>query len=184
MVTALGLTSIVMSVVAVSATSENNSLPAGNEGFFNAQGDDEKLQGPAPPNAVTSNYLFVAGSAFTPRTSAQTVTYPGVGCTYSNAPLTTSVHLPSGASVNGVRIYYYNLGQNDSLGMFFTQYNGIGGSQDLVVGTTTLKSGYASEYFAKSGEAVIDNLNQSYVLTGSMQPNLRLCGMRVFYDLP
>src|SRR5690554_2550112 len=77
--------------------------------------------------APGSNSLFIAGSAFTPRTSAQTVTYPGAGCSYSDKAMTTSVNLPAGSSVTGVRVYYYNQDPSSTLGTFFTSYNGLGG---------------------------------------------------------
>jgi hypothetical protein len=157
--------------------------PAQNLNYFHAPGADQNESQVRAPNA-TYAYQFVAGSAFTPRTSAQTVTYPGSGCTYSNAAVTTDVQLPAGSSVLGVRIYYYDLATSGAVGIFFTNYDGAGGFADLLIQTSSLESGYSSEYFELTTPAVIDSATSSYVLTSIMDPNLRFCGARIFYSIP
>jgi hypothetical protein len=161
-----------------------NFPPAQNLNYFHAPGADQVGSPSLAPTGTSSTYLFVAGSAFTPRSSAQTVSYPGAGCTYSNDAVTTDVQLPNGSSVFGVRLYYYDLNTTGGVGLFFTNYDGAGEFVDLLNQGSTLESGYSSEYFALPEPAVIDNAGGSYVLSSTMSPNLRFCGARIFYSLP
>lgn len=147
-------------------------------------GPDMAADGSAAPNGVVGNqYLFLAGSAFTPRTSAQTVTYPGGGCSSSSAALTTSLELPQGASILGVRLYYNNNGTPNAVGLFLSTYPGDGSVTDQLTGTSSASSGYVSDYFSLAVPLVIDNFSQAYVLTGVTTASSRLCAMRVFYAL-
>ncbi len=134
------------------------------------------------PAGLGGNYLFIAGSAFTPRTSTQTVTYPGGGCAYSTGALTTSLELPDFALVDGVRLYYYSNNASANVGMFFTSYDGSGNSTDRLTGTTSFSSGYSDEYFSSATAVTIDTLSNAYVLTATMDAGAQLCGMRVFYS--
>ncbi len=155
--------------------------PAQNLNYYNVPGADQATDSLAAPLGG-SDYLFLAGSAFTPRTSSQTVSYPGSGCTFTDGAITTSLELPNGASVQGVRLYYYNNASPGSVSLFFTAYTGDSGLTDLLTGSSTVATGYASEYFPASSPVVIDNGGQAYVLTSTMSAGLRLCGMRVFYS--
>lgn len=128
-----------------------------------------------------TTYLFIAGSAFTPRTSSQTVTYQGSGCTYSSAALTTSLELADFSEISGVRVFYYNTTPGSSVSLFLTTYDGAGGSSDNLTGNMTSSSGYASDYFSLATPLVVDQFASSMVLTATMSPGTRLCGMRVFY---
>jgi hypothetical protein len=157
--------------------------PAQNLNYFHAPGADINGSQMQAPDA-TSTYLFLAGSAFTSRTSAQTVSYPGSGCTYTDGAVTTDVQLPSGSSVIGVRLYYYDLSTSGSVGIFLTTYDGAGGITDLVSGSSSVETGYSSEYFALPAPVVVDNASGSYVLTSTMAANLRFCGARIFYSIP
>ncbi|MEZ5463217.1 hypothetical protein [Dokdonella sp.] len=167
-------------VFATEATSDGFP-PAQNVSYYHAPGPDLASDGSAAPSGGTQ-YLFLAGSAFTPRTSSQTVSYPGGGCSFSDNALTTSLELPEGATVQGVRLYYYNNGLPSSVGLFLTAYTGAGGTSDLLTGSSSEDTGYASEYFAASTPLSIDYAGQSYVLTATMNSGQRLCGMRVFYS--
>lgn len=172
------------SALAAEASSEGPGFPeAQNFNYVHAPGPDEDARMGAAP-AGSDQYLFVAGSAFTPRSSAQTVTYPGSGCTFSDAAVTTDVQLPSGTEVLGVRLYYYDMASVGSVGVFFTNYNGSGSTSDLITGTSTLESGYSSEYFSAPASVFIDNANGSYVLTATMPAGLRFCGARLFISQP
>ena len=157
--------------------------PAQNLNHFDAPGADQLVEGVASPMGSTSRYLFVAGSAFTPRTSSQTVTYPGAGCTYSDQGLTTSLELPTGALIQGVRLYYYSLSSTANLSLFLTNYPGDGTFTDLISGTTASSAGgYLNDYFSPASAIAVDNVSGSYVLSATMQANTRFCGMRVFYS--
>lgn len=162
---------------------------ATSDGFPRAQnfsvnhvpGSDQDLDGTTAPSGFGSTYLFVAGSAFTPRRSAQMVTYPGGGCSYSTDALTTSLELPDFAEIYGVRVYYYSTNESDNVGLFLTNYPGDGTSDDLLTGTSSFSSGYSDEYFEADPALTVDNLSGSYVLTATMDAGTRFCGMRVFY---
>jgi hypothetical protein len=170
--------------LAAEASSEGSGFPQPyNFNYIHAPGADEDARAATAP-AGTSAYQFVAGSAFTSRTSTQSVTYPGSGCKFSDGALTTDVQLPSGATVNGVRLYYYNNAAPGSVGLFFTNYDGAGNFNDLLADSSTMSTGYSSEYFPLPTPHVINNANTAYVLTATMSANLRFCGARVFYATP
>lgn len=172
------------SAYAAEASSEGPGFPeAQNFNYFHAPGPDEDARMSAAPSG-SDQYLFIAGSAFTPRSSAQTVTYPGSGCTFSDAAVTTDVQLPSGTEVLGVRLYYYDMASVGSVGVFFTNYNGTGSSDDLITGASTQESGYSSEFFSAPASVFIDNISGSYVLTATMAAGLRFCGARLFLSQP
>ncbi len=152
--------------------------------YLHMPGADMTADGSLTPNGVVGNqYLFVAGSAFTPRSSAQAVTYPGAGCSNSSAAVTTSLELPQDASILGVRLYYYNNGTASSVSLFLTTYPGDGNSTDELVASSTLNTGYSSEYFALPAALLVDNVAHAHALTGLTGGTTRLCGMRVFYAL-
>lgn len=177
---AILLAGICVPAMAMEATSDGAAAPH-NFSFYNAPGaDDAALASPQ----VLDSYLFVAGSAFHPRTSAQSVTYAGAGCISSSAAVTTDLQLPDGAAVYGVRTYYYNLGAPTSVYTSLTVYDGAGNFTDLLSEPSTLNGGYASEYFDFDPDLIVDNIPQSYVLTGNISSDAQLCGMRVFYGAP
>ena len=156
--------------------------PAQNLNYYHMPGADLAADGTTAPAGTGSAYLFLAGSVFTPRASSQTITYPGGGCTNSSSGFVlTSLELPSGAEVFGIRLYYYNNGSAGNVVGALTSYAGDGGSADLIFGTSTANTGYVSEYFPATS-LVIDNGAQSYALLGSTSAGLYLCGIRVFYS--
>ena len=157
--------------------------PAQNLNYYHMPGPDMAVDGTAAPSAVNAdNYLFVAGSAFTPRTSSQTVTYPGGGCTYTDGYTNTSLNLPEGVSVLGVRLFYYNNGSSGSVTAILNTFAGDSNANTLLSANSTMNTGYSSEYLVLASPSVIDNFNKSYLLIGAMRANTRLCGMRVFYS--
>lgn len=168
-----------LSASAMEATSERFP-PAQNLSYNHAPGPDMPVDGSTAPLGG-NQYLFLAGSAFNPRTSSQLVTYPGAGCSYSDNNVTTSLELPDGVEILGVRLYYYNNGSPGSVGLFLTAYTGDGGVADLVTGSSLAATGYASDYFVPGSPLFIDNFGQSYALIANMNANQRFCGMRVFY---
>lgn len=155
--------------------------PAQNFSATHAPGADRDLHGTTVPLGGGNQYLFLSGSAFTPRTSGQTVTYPGGGCAYSDDALTTSLELPNAALIEGVRVYYYSTSASTSIAMYLTTYQGDGTFSDLLTGSTELSGGYSDEYFDADPALTINNLDGSYVLTALLDAGTRLCGMRVFY---
>lgn len=168
--------------LAATEASNNGAEAAGNNIFFHAPGADEA--GPMSPVGAPDDYLFVTGSAFTPRTSTQTVTYPGAGCISFDGFVTTDLQLPQGTAIQGVRLYYYDMATPGSVSVFVNSFDGAGGFTSLLTGASTVETGYSSEYFAFGSPVIVDNLSQSLSLIASMATGLRFCGMRVFYDAP
>ncbi len=158
-------------------------LPVAQQpGYYHMPGPDLAADGSITPAGFGMTYLFLAGSAFTPRSSNQTITYPGAGCTKSSSDyVVASLELPENTEVYGIRLYYYNNGSTGSVSGALTSYTGDGGSQDLIFGTSTQNTGYVSEYFAATS-LTIDNYSQSYSLLGKTDVGLALCGIRVFHS--
>lgn len=158
----------------------NGEPPRQNVNYTHLPGADQGLDGIAAPSGG-SDYLFIAGSAFTPRTSAQTVSYPGGGCLYSNDAVNTSLELPDGAVVEGARLYYFSNSPTDNLELYLNRFPGNGSFSNFLSGETTYSSGYVDEYFFASPTITIDNLSGAHVLVVVMEPNTRFCGVRLFY---
>jgi hypothetical protein len=147
----------------------------------------DNLDAATAPSGIagTTAYLFVAGSAFTPRGSATSVAYSGGGCINNTSDfVVTDLQLPSGVSVLGIRSYYYNSGQVTSVTTALTSYDGAGGFTDQIVASSTLNVGYADEYTAAAAPVEIDNAGLSYLLLATTPANLQFCGIRVFYQNP
>lgn len=160
----------------------DGSAPAQSVNYVHWPGADQEIDS-ASSVSGGSTHLFLAGSAFTPRTSSQTVTYPGGGCLYSSGAVTTSLELPNNTLIHGVRVFYYSPISTARIGVFLTTYPGNGTLTDLLTGTTTFSGGYSDDYFSTSSALVVDNGSGSYVLTATMDPGTRFCGMRVFYSV-
>lgn len=168
--------------VAASEALIDGAEAAGNNIFFHAPGADEA--GPMSPMGSANDYLFVTGSAFTPRTSTQTITYPGAGCISFDGFVTTDLQLPQGAAIQGVRLYYYDMATPGSVSVYVNSFDGGGNFSSLLSALSTIETGYSSEYFAFGAPVIVDNISQSLSLIASMATGLRFCGMRVFYDAP
>ncbi len=146
---------------------------------------DEELDfDPEPRPESSTAYLFVAGSALNSRDSSATVTYPGAGCSTTSGALTTDLQLPEGSTLVGVRTYYYDNAASGDVMTFVTRYDGLGNFTDLLVNTLPHASGYANSYTALSSPEVINNANYAYVLTVNTGTGTRICGLRVFYQVP
>lgn len=147
-----------------------------------AGADLDPASGLAPE--ATDHYLFIAGSALTPRDSSSTVTYPGAGCTTVSTALTTDLQLPHGSTLYGVRTFYYDNAATGSVQTWVTRYNGAGGITDLLNVTLPHATGYLNQYDLLPTAEVINNIDYSYVLTVNTGTGTRICGLRVFYSTP
>ncbi len=146
---------------------------------------DEGLDfGPEPRPESSTGYLFVAGSALNSRDSSATVTYPGAGCSTTSGVLTTDLQLPEGSTLTGVRTYYYDNAATGNVTTFVTRYDGVGNLADLLMNTLPHDSGYTSRYTTLSSPEVIHNADYAYVLTVNTGTGTRICGLRVFYQVP
>lgn len=151
-------------------------------GFFHHQPGADDTAGRPAGTAATSRWLFVPAAAFVRRTSAQSLTSASPGCVHSDSMLNADLQLPAGAAILGVRTYYYNLGQAGVVRSWLTSYDGAGDYTDHIGANSTLNTGYASEYFEVPTPLTINPYTLSYALNARTDANLRLCGMRVFYE--
>lgn len=157
--------------------------PPQNLNYYDVPGPDLASDDSAAPNGASGTFLFIAGSAFTPLGSTQTVEYSGSGCSTSNGTMTTSVMLPDGAEVLGFRMYYYNDGTPSNFATVrFQSYTGLGGQATLITGLAGGNTDYESQYFQSTSTLVIDGFNYSYALTASAPSGMRICGVRVQYS--
>jgi len=141
---------------------------------------------PSPNGTPGSDgYLFVAGSAFSPRGSTGPTTYAGAGCIKATEDfVVTDLQLPHGTTVFGVRAYYYVNDASAAIVAGVTRYDGAGAATDLVIKQSAGSGGYVDEYFPMDTPEVIDNYEYSYVLIGKTGGTAQLCGMRVYFQYP
>jgi len=135
--------------------------------------------------------LRVAGSALTPREDDVSYSVSGTGgCTYVTAGdaftvWNHKVTLPQGATVDTLRMYYYNTSGSSSTA-WFTVYDLYGGLVDEWSVSADSSTGNSYNDSAQINH-VIDYDVYSYLLnwrptvTGS---TMQLCGFRIFYSDP
>jgi hypothetical protein len=135
--------------------------------------------------------LRVSGSVLRPRTSTDGITInTSGGCIYNVSGsafgvLNVPLDLPNGATVNTLRMYYFDTSASDSTG-WFTVYDLYG---DVVTEVSVQSSGSSGNSFNDSAliNHVIDHSVHSYVL--NWRPTvagntMQLCGFRIFYNPP
>ena len=143
--------------------------------------DDAPASRPGEVQA-SQHHMFVPAAAFVRRNSTQSLNSPSPGCTSSVGTLQADLQLPAGAVILGVRTYSYNLGESTAVRTWLTSYNGAGAYTDHIGEDSTDSSGYSSRYFAADPPVTVDPTGLAYALNARLAPNLRLCGMRVFYE--
>jgi len=96
------------------------------------------------------------------------------------------IHLPEGARIEYLRLYFYDTNTSHNSIAWITTYDGAGGYTDVVSTQSSGSSGYGqsvSAYF----EHIVDNETETYVLNwlpSVSDASMRLMGMRVAYKLP
>jgi hypothetical protein len=168
----------------------SSSAEPGAETGTGAAGPGEG-QAPTSPEGVALISWRVTGSALKPRENNVSYTVDSDGsCTYvtagsSSTVWNTPVHLPNGAVVDTLRMYYYDTSAS-STGGWFTIYDLYG---DIVEEWSVLSTSNFGNSFNDSAQInhTIDYSIYNYVLnwrpyvTGS---TVQLCGFRVFYQPP
>ncbi len=148
-------------------------------------------QAPASPEGVALVSWRVTGSALKPRENNTSYSVNSNGsCTYVTAGSNftvwnTPVHLPNGAVVNTLRMYYYDASDSNTTA-WFTIYDLYG---TIVQEWSVSSTSNLGNSFNDSAQInhTIDYSIYSYVL--NWRPNvagstLQLCGFRVFYQPP
>jgi hypothetical protein len=144
---------------------------------------------PEPADLGVLRSLRVAGSVLRERTSTDgTAVNTSGGCIYNSSGssfgvLNTPVFLPNGATVDTLRMYYFDTSGSDSMG-WFTIYDLYG---EIVQEFSVSSTGTLGNSFNDSAPInhVIDHSLYSYVL--NWRPNvagttMQLCGFRIFYS--
>ncbi len=100
---------------------------------------------------------------------------------------TFPLHLPEGARIDYLRLYFRDFTANADGYAWVTAYPADGTLMDVAFAMTTGDDGsYSTALSAYSGH-IVDNSDYAYVLNfhpGVFGPDMRLCGMRVAYKLP
>ncbi|MBZ0112044.1 MAG: hypothetical protein K8J08_06265 [Thermoanaerobaculia bacterium] len=163
-----------------------SSLDAGS-----SEGEGETAPGPSQEDSAVLGSLVnfrVAGSALRPReTNVTTAVDGGGGCAYvgggnASTVWNTPVYLPQGATVDTLRMYYYDTSASNTTA-WFTVYDLYGA---IVQEWPVTSSGSAGNGLADSVQInhTIDYNVNSYMINwrplvaGS---TLQLCGFRIFY---
>ena len=173
---------IAQSEEAMTSHPGTSAIPAGATDVNDDKGPDAAKAG------SQLRYLFIAGSSFAPRDSAQPAAYAGAGCiraSSGNSSLyAADVQLPANSEVAYVRTYFYNDGVGSTIRTFFTKFDGAGNYvEHTSFPTPTNGTGYSST-LSPPISVTIDPLNHSYIMLvnmGAANSNLRFCGVRIQY---
>jgi len=171
-------------------TNDLETLPAqpGNEGEIRPD-EIQPLTLEAEPQWTGFYYDYSAGSTMRPRSSLTNWAYSGGGCIYppkGGELFTLPLNLPQGASIDYLRLLFYNSSVLGHVQAWITTYDGAGGITDLISVTSSGTAGYGFVVSNYLGH-VVDNVNNAYVLNvdfGVNDASNRLCGLRVAYMLP
>lgn len=144
-----------------------------------------------PETPLALDYYFLAGSSFSRRDSDTLYQYGSSGCVYStggSSLFTIDLNTPDGVRVLGARFYYYDTSASDTISLYLTDYNGLGGVRDLLSGSSS-DGGYGSVYVAMGASYDPYTVNQltyslNAIAIGADKSTAQLCGVRVFYDTP
>lgn len=180
-------------ITAFSASALATPPPASEDAWRGATAEVQFRHLPGADQTATmaplasDQYFFIAGVAFNRWESSASVSYHAAGCirTSWGDYLFSDLPLPSGATLRGVRLFYWNNGNaSDGVSLWVARHPGDGNYDYLLTSASSLDTGYSSEYFALPTAEVIDNAGYAYVLHANTKNNSALCGVRLFFDTP
>ncbi|MEL7644664.1 MAG: hypothetical protein AAGU04_00150 [Anaerolineaceae bacterium] len=93
------------------------------------------------------------------------------------------IHLPEGATIEWLRLYYYDSNPGANSTAWITVYDGAGNTTDLINVQSAGSSGYGQSLSTEFSH-VVDNSLYTYVLNWrpyELDSRMRLMGMRVAY---
>lgn len=99
---------------------------------------------------------------------------------------TLQIHVPEGARIEWLRLYYYDSNPTYDSTAWITSYDGTGNTDDVISVQSSGSAGYGqslSAYF----EHIVQNNGITYVLNWRpyvLDSSMRLMGMRVAYQMP
>lgn len=141
------------------------------------------------PSRVRNFTTFIAGHDFLPRNAASSYMYGGAGCIASSSGgmVVADADLPEGASLYGVRLFYYDVSATSGMSYFTTTYDGFGNTTDILSGWVDSETpGYSSFYKALSPAHLVNQLSNSMVVQAQLplDINVRLCGIQLLWSMP
>lgn len=196
--TCLALLTVVQFILGTSLllAADPGSLSSGTVDSMSNQSNDSPLatgqieETPAAAAPVTYANFRVPGSTLRPRSSGVTFSPSGSGgCIYATSSPSdvwnTPIYLPQGATVNTLRMYYYDTSASDS-NAWFTIYDLYG---NIVEEWSVQTSGTFGNSFNDSVaiDHTIDYSVYSYALNwrpAVADSTMQLCGFRLFYTPP
>ena len=192
-----------------------NGLTASGEPFVWPEGiapDDNPVEGVARTNEANAPWPFyyyhVPGATLRERNAITEYDYDRFGCTYVTVAdpdpvkgytriLNTEAHLPDGATIKYLRLYYYDNNPTNAVRGYITRYSPAASTLDLVSATSPIplptpppQPGYLPGYgfvVSKMITETVDNGGYAYTLIGwpdTIGNTLQICGLRIAYYLP
>ena len=133
--------------------------------------------------------LRVPGSMFRPRDTSTTYTYGSGGCVEAvsgSSLFVYPLHLPQGATVRRLRIYYRDNSASYDVAGYLTVYDSEGGFSDLASTASSGSGGFGSAV-TTALSYVVNDLAQAPQILASIpvdsSSTLLFCGARISYDI-
>lgn len=167
---------------ALAASDSDTPLPAAGLSEQNGPPADSSLS----VAQSTLAYVFAAGATFRGKNSTTAVTYNTRGCVSAGDQINTELHLPDGAVIKYVRMYYIDSDAANNITAWLTKYAPGVASVDITSLQSTGNAGYSTTQSVEFTETV-DNATYAYSLIGAPPTNssiLQFCGIRVAYYAP
>lgn len=165
-------------------TSNPNDLPPD---------ENPAVKSPNQPSA-TFTYYTVSGPELQTRSTGNDQIYSANGCVYLSSGVSTGLltgtglHLPDGAVIKYIRLYYNDTNNTAGVDTYLTRYAPGSATSDLVfTGSTNAFSGGYGFVVSSEITETVNNSVYAYQLYGwpdSAASTLQVCGIRVAYYAP
>jgi len=127
--------------------------------------------------------LFITAAALHRRDTNTTVSYNRGGCVTSSGTLTTDLALPAGATILGMRTFYFNDGSGGDVMSAITRYTGQNAVTDLLSTSFPAGTGYTSVYNELPIPETVNEYDYAYVLNARGSGSTQICAMLVLYQM-
>jgi hypothetical protein len=149
-----------------------------------AAANADTLGGISP--SVLGNTMRFSGSDFQAVNSATVFTYAYMGeMSCASGDFYTPVHLPQGATVTGMTMFYHDTASASAGSMWLTRFDFQGDYLDLLYANAPTTTGFGSVSAAVTTPPVMANSTYAYVLIWrAANANGHLAGAELTYSLP